>query len=172
VDRDDAPLFRHSVGALIAVDGRAQLVAGRAPDRCSAAPVWRAWTTATLVWVCLQGAFGALTVTRKLQPVIVTLHLLGGIGLLALLAAQAEAMQRRVLALPRPVVHATAGVLLLVFLQIALGGWVSSNYAVLACRDFPTCQGSWWPPADFVEGFRLDRQLGRAADGGYLGFRR
>ncbi|MES3014874.1 MAG: COX15/CtaA family protein, partial [Pseudomonadota bacterium] len=55
-------------------------------------------------------------------------------------------------------------------LQIALGGWVSTNYAVLACRDFPTCQGSWWPAMDFEHGFALLRELGEGKDGGSLPF--
>jgi cytochrome c oxidase assembly protein subunit 15 len=54
--------------------------------------------------------------------------------------------------------------------QIALGGWVSTNYAVLACSDFPTCQGQWWPPMDFAHGFALLRALGEGKDGGYLPF--
>jgi cytochrome c oxidase assembly protein subunit 15 len=128
------------------------------------------WATATLVWVCLQGAFGALTVTMKLYPAIVTLHLLGGMGLLVLLAVQGEAYDRKPLSLS-PGLHATAWALaLLTVLQIALGGWVSTNYAVLACRDFPTCQGEWWPSMDFEHGFTIVRALGAGKDGGYLPF--
>jgi heme a synthase len=54
--------------------------------------------------------------------------------------------------------------------QVALGGWVSTNYAVLACTDFPTCQGTWWPSMDFEHGFALRRELGAGKDGGYLPF--
>jgi cytochrome c oxidase assembly protein subunit 15 len=61
-------------------------------------------------------------------------------------------------------------VLALVLAQVALGGWVSSNYAVLACQGFPTCNGQWWPQADFAQGFTLLRELGRAHHGGYLGW--
>jgi cytochrome c oxidase assembly protein subunit 15 len=61
-------------------------------------------------------------------------------------------------------------VALLSLAQIALGGWVSTNYAVLACQDFPTCQGAWWPPMDFDHGFTLLRELGAGKDGGYLPF--
>jgi cytochrome c oxidase assembly protein subunit 15 len=60
--------------------------------------------------------------------------------------------------------------LLLLTVQIALGGWVSSNYAVLACSGFPQCNGQWWPAMDFREGFTLLRELGRAGDGGFLPF--
>jgi cytochrome c oxidase assembly protein subunit 15 len=128
------------------------------------------WATATLVWVCLQGAFGALTVTMKLYPAIVTLHLLGGLGLLVLLAVQGQGYVRKPLELSAPLY---AGVWLLAFLsvvQIALGGWVSTNYAVLACTDFPTCQGEWWPPMDFDHGYTVWRALGAGKEGGYLPF--
>ncbi len=128
------------------------------------------WATASLVWVIAQGAFGALTVTMKLYPAIVTLHLLGGLGLLALLAVQAQVLE------PRPLPTARSGRRLLVavaaalLLQITLGGWVSTNYAVLACTDFPTCQGQWWPPMDAREAFSVIRPLGESASGGYLPF--
>lgn len=128
------------------------------------------WATATLVWVCAQGAFGALTVTLKLFPAIVTLHLLGGIGLLALLAAQAELQQPRPLALAGGLRRALGVVAALALLQVALGGWVSTNYAVLACQEFPTCQGSWWPAMDFRHGFALWRDLGETKQGDYLPF--
>jgi cytochrome c oxidase assembly protein subunit 15 len=128
------------------------------------------WPGATLVWVCLQGAFGALTVTMKLYPAIVTTHLLGGLGLLALLAAQQEAFEPRPLVLPRALWLGSWAVAALAVLQITLGGWVSTNYAVLACTDFPTCQGSWWPAMDFEHGFTLQRELGSTSQGGWLPF--
>ncbi|QBC30468.1 heme A synthase [Pandoraea sp. XY-2] len=121
------------------------------------------------VLVCVQGAFGAWTVTMKLQPVIVSTHLMLALTLLASLvwlasrqmplasvAADPGALRWRWAAL--------IGLALLVF-QIALGGWVSTNYAVLACTDFPTCQGQWVPPMDFHNGFRLWRALGKTAGG-------
>jgi cytochrome c oxidase assembly protein subunit 15 len=134
------------------------------------------WPMVTLVWVCLQGAFGALTVTMKLFPAIVTLHLLGGMALLALLRAQSVAYELsepgsagriELPALTRRVLVAVAG---LVWVQIALGGWVSTNYAVLACSDFPTCQGSWWPAMDFTHGFTVWRELGMTQAGYGLPF--
>jgi len=125
------------------------------------------WALLTLVWVLIQGAFGALTVTLKLYPAIVTLHLLFGLGLLVLLVLQAERLKPRTLPLGGVRgLWAAAGVLL--WLQIALGGWVSTNYAVLVCQDFPTCQGSWWPAMDFDTGFRIDRALGSDGVGGWL----
>ena len=118
----------------------------------------------TLAWYIGQAFFGALTVTWKLYPAIVTGHLLGGVGLLALLSVQVSppadaatpgARDRAALWL--------AGLALL--LQIALGGWVSTNYAVLACTGFPQCNGQWWPAMNWSEGFTFARELGRRADG-------
>ncbi|TCP09005.1 COX15/CtaA family protein [Caldimonas thermodepolymerans] len=128
------------------------------------------WATVTLAWVCVQGAFGALTVTWKLYPAIVTAHLLGGLILLALLAAQAQVFRGRRLPLVGGVHLQAWVVFLLVWVQVALGGWVSTNYAVLACGGFPTCNGSWWPEMDFDHGYTLLRELGAGKDGGYLPF--
>ena len=128
------------------------------------------WPTFTLLWVCLQGAFGALTVTMKLFPAIVTLHLLFGIGLLALLAAQAVRYDgwhsRAVSPALRRGLWLAYGLL---WLQIALGGWVSTNYAVLACTGFPSCNGTWLPALDW-QGFALLRDLGHTVDGQVLPF--
>ena len=133
------------------------------PDTADIVSLW--WPAITLFWVCVQGAFGALTVTMKLFPAIVTLHLLGGMGLLALLRAQTVRLpQRDGRGLPTPLNAGmrrlvVAGFALL-WMQIALGGWVSTNYAVLACTDFPACQNSFWPAMDFKQGFTLWRALG------------
>jgi len=128
------------------------------------------WSSVTLLWVCLQGAFGALTVTLKLLPAIVTLHLLGGLGLLTLLTVQAVRMST---AAPhmmhRRLRQAVGCVTALVWLQIALGAWVSTNYAVLACQGFPQCNGQWWPAWDGT-GFEWWRELGHAANGEVLAF--
>jgi cytochrome c oxidase assembly protein subunit 15 len=133
------------------------------------------WATATLAWVCLQGAFGALTVTMKLFPAIVTLHLLGGMVLLALLCRQAMAWDLAGRASgPAPIPLGVRASLLAVFtllwLQIALGGWVSTNYAVLACSEFPKCQGVWWPAMDFRQGFEIWRGLGLTGAGEHITF--
>jgi heme a synthase len=128
------------------------------------------WATFTLVWVIAQGAFGALTVTLKLYPAIVTLHLLGGIGLLALLAVQDQVFAPRPLQLPKALTTGAWITAALVVVQIALGGWVSTNYAVLACSEFPRCQGQWWPPMDFAQAFTVQRELGQTAAGAYLPF--
>ncbi|MDC6167169.1 COX15/CtaA family protein [Paucibacter sp. XJ19-41] len=129
------------------------------------------WATLTLVWVCMQGAFGALTVTMKLFPAIVTLHLLGGMGLLMLLAWQAQGYQHKPLLLSAGLRRAAWLLLALSIAQVALGGWVSTNYAVLACDAFPQCHaGQWWPAMDFGQGFTLWRELGVGADGAWLPF--
>jgi cytochrome c oxidase assembly protein subunit 15 len=149
---------------------RQRKLPGRSPAAGDPAALSAWWPAATLVWVCLQGAFGALTVTLKLFPAIVTLHLLGAVVLLALLCIQAVRYRQSaaargpvVIASPlRTLLVATTGLLVL---QIALGGWVSTNYAVLACTQFPTCQGSWWPPMNFSQGFQIWRELGVDAGG-------
>lgn len=155
-----------AVGGLILV----MAVVSTVERRRAHTPVRWAWLT--LGWVCLQGAFGALTVTMKLLPAIVTLHLLGGMVLLALLRWQTVrwAEPPRHDDGPAALRAALGGLMALVALQIALGGWVSTNYAVLACRDFPTCQGSWWPEMDFARGFELWRELGVQGSGEALPF--
>ena len=153
-----------TVGALILVTAAVSWVARRQLPHSP----W--WPTATLVWVIVQGLFGKYTVTLKLYPAVVTLHLLGGVLLLALLAVQHQAFRDRPLALAPALRRAAAVVLGLLVVQIALGGWVSSNYAVLACSGFPQCNGAWWPAMDFEHGFTLLRELGLAGHGGYLSF--
>ncbi|MEO6407652.1 MAG: COX15/CtaA family protein [Burkholderiaceae bacterium] len=129
------------------------------------------WPTATLAWVLAQGAFGALTVTMKLYPAIVTLHLLGGLGLLVLLSLQAGRQDRAPpLAVSPALRRGLWGIAALTLLQVALGGWVSTNYAVLACAGFPLCQGQWWPAMDFAGGFSILRELGSGPGGAPLRF--
>jgi len=133
------------------------------------APVF---VTMLLAFVCLQGAFGAWTVTMKLQPVIVTIHLLLGMALLALLAwfgarqSNPLPMAASTSSLRMPAALAT----MLLAIQIGLGGWVSTNYAALACTDFPLCNGMFLPPMDFANGFTLWRDLGMTAHDEYLPF--
>lgn len=135
------------------------------------APSW--WLAVlTLLWIILQGLFGMWTVTLRLQPVVVTAHLMGAMVLFMMLMAQ----WNRVAA--QPVVdreahafrHAARVVVLLILVQVALGGWVSSNYAALACQDFPLCRGSLWPTMDLARGFELWRPLGMQGDGSLLPF--
>ena len=133
------------------------------------------WPSLTLVWVCVQGAFGALTVTMKLFPAIVSMHLLGGMLLLVLLTIQ-WVRQRHVFdrvvdrALPVAVYVVTFLTFLSVLVQAGLGAWVSSNYAVLACDTYPLCQGSWWPDMNLDKAFELWRPLGQDASGQAIPF--
>jgi cytochrome c oxidase assembly protein subunit 15 len=154
-----------AIGALVAVLAALALRAARR----SGGRIGSGWALLTLLWICVQGAFGALTVAWRLYPAIVSLHLLGGVGLLALLAIQAERYAPRPLSLPAGLRAGLIAVAGLKVDQVALGAWVSSNYAVLACTDFPTCQGSWWPEMDVAEGFVVRRPLGGGSDG-YLPF--
>ena len=168
-------------------DRFAEVAATSATSASVSAPSDSPWLPTFLFgFVCLQGAFGAWTVTLKLQPIIVTTHLLLGLSLLGLLTW----LKARQDGPTRPV-HGTGGTadsgraglqqiaalrwparlaLLLLALQLALGGWVSTNYATLACTDFPLCHGQLIPEMDYVHGFTLWRQLGMTAGGEYLPF--
>jgi heme a synthase len=164
-----------TVGALILVMAVATWASRFTGDlrQRSSLPISPWWPTLTLLWVLVQGAFGKYTVTLKLYPAVVTAHLLGGLLLLALLAVQHQAFLRQTatyqpLHLSHRLRLAAIAVLGLLVMQIALGGWVSTNYAVLACTGFPQCNGQWWPEMDFEHGFTLLRHLGIAPDGSYL----
>ena len=127
-----------------------------------------------LILVCLQGAFGAWTVTLKLQPIIVTIHLMLALVLFACLTAYAQQAWEEKISAVRTlgVKPLPAALLLIAFIalgiQIFLGAWVSTNYAVLACPDFPTCLGATWPETNYSEGFTLWRQLGLNAQGDFI----
>ena len=118
----------------------------------------------TLGVVIFQGLLGMWTVTLLLKPVIVMGHLLGGLTTLGLLFWLLLEDRRNTLTVPRTarrIAWPAAFGLIVLICQIALGGWVSSNYAALACPDLPTCMGQWWPEqADFAEGFVMWRGLG------------
>ena len=127
-----------------------------------------------LVLVCVQGAFGAWTVTLKLQPIIVTTHLMLALVLLACLTAYAQqswgsqsSSVRAIRVRPLSAQLLTLSFVVL-FIQVFLGAWVSTNYAVLACPDFPTCIGAAWPETNWSEGFTLWRQLGLNAQGEFI----
>ena len=126
--------------------------------------------TALLGIVGLQAALGMWTVTLLLKPVIVTLHLIGGMTTLSILVGMAVAQRESSpdAAIGPATRLLAAGALLAIIVQIALGGWVSSNYAALACPNFPTCQGLWQPEMDFAHAFSLHRELGQTADGQLL----
>ena len=121
-----------------------------------------------LVLIVFQAALGMWTVTLLLKPAVVTAHLMGGMSTLALLTwiahrhwglvstryLQSDALRFWV-----------RGALIILFAQIFLGGWTSTNYAALACTDFPTCHGAWFPNMDFSNAFHWVRELGQGADG-------
>lgn len=133
-------------------------------------------TQMLLLMVLLQGAFGAWTVTWKLWPQVVTAHLFGGFitaSLLAVLLIRLSRMGREVR--PLRLTHSIGGLriwtllgLLLTVEQIFLGGWMSSNYAAMACSDLPACNGEWWPHMNFAEGFNLTQTLGPNYLGGLM----
>ncbi|MFC0708920.1 COX15/CtaA family protein [Azorhizophilus paspali] len=122
--------------------------------------------------VVAQALFGMWTVTLKLWPQVVVAHLLGGMTTLALLFLLALRLFGRIPALPAPApgLRLLAGVALALSVgQIALGGWVSSNYAAVACLDLPTCHGQWWPEGmDFANAFHLTQAIGPNYLGGML----
>lgn len=116
-----------------------------------------------LAVIILQGAFGAFTVTLQLWPQVVTLHLLGGLSVLLLffgLHLRLRRAQRNSLSEPRRTNVWWGLAACLLVGQLALGGWVSSNYAGIACQGFPTCNGQWWPELDLSEGFHLTQTVG------------
>ena len=121
--------------------------------------------------IVFQALLGMWTVTELLKPFVVTAHLIGGMSALALLAwlwqrecGPSLAGMADVRALRSWGVMALAAVAV----QIVLGGWVSTNYAALACQDFPTCHGEWMPEMDFEPAFTLHRELGMDAAGNFL----
>ncbi|WP_414705805.1 COX15/CtaA family protein [Pseudomonas sp.] len=121
--------------------------------------------------VFAQAAFGMWTVTLKLWPQVVTAHLLGGVltlNLLFLLTLRLSGRFEALPQLPARMRRLAAIGLALVVVQIALGGWVSSNYAAMACTDLPTCHGQWWPNTDFANGFHLTQHIGPNYLGGQL----
>ena len=130
--------------------------------------------TLTLAVIIFQAMLGMWTVTWLLKPVVVMAHLLGGMTTFALLTwMMCKAAPNAALPLPAPTLARLRPMLIvgvvLVAIQIALGGWVSANYAALACgTEFPTCLGQWWPDTDFTEAFVLWRGIGVDYEGGVL----
>jgi heme a synthase len=127
--------------------------------------------TLLLMVIGFQAALGMWTVTMLLKPVIVSAHLLGGmttLGLLAWIAHRHWGHYSNTLVHSNGMRKLIRFALLIILMQIFLGGWTSTNYAALACTDFPTCHGAWMPDMDFKDAFHLVRDLGQSADGGNL----
>lgn len=122
-----------------------------------------------VVLVIVQGLFGMWTVTMKLLPQVVTLHLLGGMAILGLLFLLGRMLkpQTPISSQKKPESLALF-VLLLLAVQIGLGGWTSSNYAGLACTDFPTCDGSLLPPLHIEKAFNFTEVTDQNYEGGVL----
>jgi cytochrome c oxidase assembly protein subunit 15 len=127
--------------------------------------------TALLFIIIFQAALGMWTVTMLLKPAIVSAHLIGGMTTLALLVWIAHrhwGSFSRSAAISPTLKLFIRGALFVLIAQIFLGGWTSTNYAALACTDFPTCHGAWMPEMDFKDAFHLVRELGQSANGGNL----
>ena len=123
----------------------------------------RRWTIGLLIFICCQGLFGYLTVSLLLLPIIVTAHLFGGFTtltlffLIFLMSGKFDILEK--MAIPKLKIIAGIALVVLLF-QIFLGVWTSTNYASLACADFPTCQGTYMPEMDFKNGFNLNQEVG------------
>jgi heme a synthase len=158
--------FASALGLLILI------IAVVAWQRRDAPPKARILPSLLVALVVFQGLLGMWTVTLLLKPAIVTAHLLGGLATLALLVWLALGQFERY-GSPRIIGNrglrlAAAAGLAILAIQIALGGWVSTNYAALACSDFPRCQGEWAPRMDFANSFHVKRELGMTASGELL----
>jgi cytochrome c oxidase assembly protein subunit 15 len=168
--------FASTLGLIIVVIAALSIRARREPG------VSVAFALVLLVLVVLQGMLGMLTVTWLLKPLIVTGHLVGGLTTFALLLwlwlskrAEARAVDgfsvldgNRIVAVGRPARLWAGLALAALAVQVALGGWTSSNYAALACPDIPKCQAQWIPDADYGDAFVLWRGLGINYAGGVL----
>lgn len=158
----------HAAASALAIAGEAVLLF--AALRWSNLDLARV-TALTLAVIIFQALLGMWTVTWLLKPIVVMGHLLGGLTTFSLLIWMAWYATDRPIRLADAITlrrRVIAGLVLLA-LQIALGGWVSANYAALSCGlDFPKCAGQWWPQADFREGFVLWRGIGADYEGGVL----
>jgi heme a synthase len=167
------------IGALILIMFVRAVYAKIRPERsmfsAARSAVGIGWPLLLLIVVSLQGLFGKWTVTLKLMPIVVTTHLLGGMTLFALLIWFWMRERDRTGDVRANVVDVSARVQVLTWLAIALlytqiflGGWVSTNYAVMACADFPGCNGTMMPRVSWGDGFTVMRELGKNADGSFL----
>jgi cytochrome c oxidase assembly protein subunit 15 len=162
-------LHRYLAGGLVLLIFAMGWLAWRGPE---ALHKFRLITTALVVLIIFQALLGMWTVTLKLKPIIVMAHLLGGLTNFALVLWLMFSSRRlfsdkpsmKVRRMREPIIVA----LVVLSMQIALGGWTSANYAALACPDVPMCGGQWWPDTNFREGFILWREVGVNYEGGLL----
>jgi cytochrome c oxidase assembly protein subunit 15 len=162
-------VHRYLAGALVLLVLALNFLAWKAEYRQAGV---RVFAGALLGLILFQAALGMWTVTLKLLPIVVMAHLLGGLATFGMLlwlswrsSGRSTAASARMLAPLRGVILTGMAVLIL---QVALGGWTSANYAALACPDLPTCQGQWWPEADFADAFTIWREIGADYEGGVL----
>lgn len=158
----------HVIASVLAVIGETILLA--AAWRWSNNDLARV-SALTLAVIIFQALLGMWTVTWLLKPIVVMGHLLGGmttLGLLVWMACRATDSPLRVVDEHRLRIWLRTGLGVLM-MQVVLGGWVSANYAALACGvQFPQCLGQWWPPHDFGEALVLWRGIGVDYEGGVL----
>jgi len=162
-------VHRYLAGFLVLLVVSINVVAWKSPEKR-----WghRALAGLILALVFFQAVLGMWTVTLKLLPIVVMGHLLGGLSTLALLfwltlRSGLQNWYEPSYSIRRARPWIALG-LLVVVMQIILGGWTSANYAALACPDLPKCQNSWWPQADFSDGFTISRDIGVDYEGGVL----
>ncbi len=158
---------RYIAGALLVLVFSMLVMAYRGRER-EDTPL--ALASVLMVVILCQAAFGAWTVTLKLWPQVVTAHLLGGfttLSLIWLLYLRQGGLSQIIAALPAPTLLARVA-FVVVLLQIMLGGWVSSNYAALACYDFPSCDGTYAPQMDLQQGFNIFQSVGPNYLGGIM----
>jgi len=125
-----------------------------------------------VILIVFQALLGMWTVTLKLKPIIVMAHLLGGLTSFSLIlwlmfSSRGQIIDKPGIQIRRARIPIVTAIVVLA-MQIALGGWTSANYAALACPDLPMCTGQWWPEANFKEGFILWREIGVNYEGGLL----
>jgi cytochrome c oxidase assembly protein subunit 15 len=162
-------IHRYLAGSLMLLVFAMGWLAWRGPQRLHK---FRPLTTALVILIIFQALLGMWTVTLKLKPIIVMAHLLGGLGSFSLIlwlmfSSRRQFADKPAISVRRmrsPIIVA----IIILALQIALGGWTSANYAALACPDLPMCGGQWWPEANFSEGFVLWREIGVNYEGGLL----
>ncbi|GAA4651402.1 COX15/CtaA family protein [Kistimonas scapharcae] len=166
-------IHRYVAGTLLLLVGAIALFSWRARKLVSERLLPLKLPLFILGLIICQALFGMWTVTLKLWPQVVTAHLLGGfatLSLLLLLTLRLSPLSVKTLSGPPVTTLKRLGgvALLVVIIQIFLGGWTSSNYAALACPDFPTCHGVWLPELDFAEGFDLAQSIGPNYLGGQM----
>jgi len=165
-------VHRYLAGILILLVAGITWVAWRGGE---ATRRFRGVATFTLLLILFQAALGMWTVTLKLKPIIVMMHLMGGMTTFALLAWLTYRSRPRPFGQYEPVPPAARRkrplivfALAVLVVQIMLGGWTSANYAALSCPDLPQCTGQWWPETDFGEAFTMVREIGVDYEGGVL----